>query len=117
MISLRTAKNTVFPLSWIGVSDFDGSLRFEVTEGDMGTLFTVFSDPEHTRILTRVYDEDEKTYTGYTRFKGLEQMATGGIVVRLLPADASYFAPAPAFAPQSAQPSAKPAPPATQPVA
>ena len=30
MIKLRTATGAEFPISWIGVSDFDGSLRFEV---------------------------------------------------------------------------------------
>ena len=87
MIKLRTASGAEFPISWIGVSDFDGSLRFEVlAPADLPTLFTVFSDPAQTATLTRVYDEDEKTYTGFTRFKGLEQMASGNVVVRLLPA-------------------------------
>lgn len=85
MITLITARGAAFPIAWIGVSDFDGSLRFEVTApASLAELFTVFSDPEHTATLTRVYDEDEKTYTGFTRFKGLEQMATGSVVVRLL---------------------------------
>ena len=88
MIKLRTASGAEFPISWIGVSDFDGSLRFEVLAeaGDLPNLFAVFSDPAQTATLTRVYDEDEKTYTGFTRFKGLEQMASGNVVVRLLPA-------------------------------
>ena len=57
MIKLRTATGAEFPISWIGVSDFDGSLRFEVlAPADLPTLFTVFSDPAQTATLTRVYD-------------------------------------------------------------
>ena len=84
MIVLRTAKNTKLPLEWIGVSDFDGSLRFETTETDMSRLFALFSDPSETETLTRIYDEDEKMYTGFTAFKGIERMASGNTVVRLM---------------------------------
>ena len=85
MLRLRTAKDYEIPLNWIGVSDFDGSLRFESPETDLATLFSVFSDPSHTSVLTRVFDEDEKTFSGFTAFKGIEKMATGAIVIRLLP--------------------------------
>ena len=82
MITLRTARNTVLPIEWIGVSDFDGSLRFETTETDMPRLFTIFNDKEETAVLTRIYDEDEKAYIGFTAFKGIEHMASGNTVVR-----------------------------------
>ena len=85
MIELRTAQNYTIPVNWIGVSDFDGSLRFETPETDFATLFSVFSDPEHTITLTRIFDEDEKTFSGFTAFKGLERMGTGTTVIRLLP--------------------------------
>ena len=84
MITLRTAKNTLLPIEWIGVSDFDGSLRFETAEDDLPRLFTLFNDPAETAVLTRVYDEDEKAYTGFTAFKGIERMASGNTVVRLM---------------------------------
>ena len=86
MLRLRTAKDYEIPLNWIGVSDFDGSLRFESPETDLATLFSVFSDPSHTSVLTRVFDEDEKTFSGYTAFKGIERMGTGTTVIRLMPA-------------------------------
>ncbi len=85
MIEIRTAQNYTIPVNWIGVSDFDGSLRFETPETDLATLFSVFSDPEHTITLTRIFDEDEKTFSGFTAFKGLERMASGATVIRLLP--------------------------------
>ena len=83
LITLVTAKELSLPISWIGISDFDGSLRFEVLSDDMDSLFRVFTDPEQTRSLTRVFDGDEKTFEGFTVFKGIERMADNAIVVRL----------------------------------
>ena len=85
MLILVTAQGTELPITWIGISELDGSLRFETTETNMATLFSIFSDPEHTRTLTRVFDEDRRTFAGYTGFKGIEKMMSGNIVVRLLP--------------------------------
>ena len=83
MLKLLTALGTELPITWIGISELDGSLRFETTETNMATLFSIFSDPEHTRTLTRVFDEDRRTFEGYTGFKGIEKMMSGNIVVRL----------------------------------
>ncbi len=83
MLTIETAQGTSLPLNWIGISELDGSLRFETSEPNMATLFSIFSDPEHTRTLTRVFDEDRKTFEGFTGFKGIERMGTGNIVVRL----------------------------------
>ena len=85
MLQIRTAKNYTAPLHWIGISDLDGSLRFETPETDLATLFSVFSDPAHTSTLTRVFDEDEKTFSGFMAFKGIERMANGSTVIRLMP--------------------------------
>ena len=84
MLKLRTAKNTEIPITWIGISDFDGSLRFETTETKLAELFMIFNDPEHTICLTRVFDEAEKDFEGYTFFKGIERMGNGCTVVRLM---------------------------------
>ena len=83
MLTIETAQGTSLPINWIGISELDGSLRFETSEPNMATLFSIFSDPEHTRTLTRVFDEDRKTFEGFTGFKGIEPMGTGNIVVRL----------------------------------
>ena len=85
MLKLRTAKNTEIPITWIGISDFDGSLRFETPEADMAELFRIFNDPEHTICLTRVFDEAEKDFEGFTSFKGIERMGNGCTVIRLNP--------------------------------
>ena len=84
MLKLRTAKNTEIPITWIGISDFDGSLRFETTETNLAELFMIFNDPEHTICLTRVFDEAEKDFEGFTFFKGIERMGNGCTVVRLM---------------------------------
>ena len=52
MLILVTAQGTELPITWIGISELDGSLRFETTETNMATLFSIFSDPEHTKTLT-----------------------------------------------------------------
>ena len=75
MMKLKTAKGTELPINWIGISDFDGSLRFETTEGNMAELFRIFNDPEQTICLTRVFDEAEKDFEGFTSFKGIERMS------------------------------------------
>ena len=85
MMTLRTAQKTEIPITWIGISDFDGSLRFETTETNMPELFGIFTDPEHTICLTRVFDESERDFEGFTAFKGIEKMANGNIVIRLNP--------------------------------
>ena len=84
MLELKTAKGTEVPINWIGISDFDGSLRFETTETNLAELFMIFNDPEHTICLTRVFDEAEKDFEGFTSFKGIERMGNGCTVVRLM---------------------------------
>ena len=88
MISLKTNRGTVFSIEWIGISDFDGSLRFETTDGDMPKLFAIFTDPKHTQTLKRVFDETEKSYEGFTRFKGFDRLPSGNVVIRLLKGEA-----------------------------
>ena len=84
MLRLKTAKNVEIPINWIGISDFDGSLRFETSETNLAELFRIFNDPQHTYCLTRVFDEAEKDFEGFTFFKGIERMGNGCTVVRLM---------------------------------
>lgn len=84
MLKLKTAQNYEIPITWIGISDFDGSLRFETTETNLSDLFTIFNDLEHTVLLTRVFDETGRDYEGFTAFKGIERMGNGNTVIRLM---------------------------------
>lgn len=83
MIKIVTAQGTEFSANWAGISELDGSLRFEVVESDIQTLFQIFSDREHTKELTRVFDEDRRTFEGYTRIIRIAQMPSG-IVMGLM---------------------------------
>ena len=85
MLRLKTAKNVEIPINWIGISDFDGLLRFETSETNLAELFRIFNDPQHTNCLTRVFDEAEKDFEGFTSFKGIERMGNGCTVIRLNP--------------------------------
>lgn len=84
MLTLKTAKDYEIPITWIGISDFDGSLRFETTETDMADLFMIFTDPEHTITITRIFDEESRNFEGFTVFKGIEKMSNGNTVIRLM---------------------------------
>lgn len=80
MIKIITAQGTEFNVNWMGLSELDGSLRFEVVGSDMQTLFAMFSDPEHTSKLKRVFDEDTLEFEGYTRIIRAAQMPTGIVI-------------------------------------
>jgi len=86
MIILRTNSQKEYPIEWIGIADFDGCLRFEVTDAAdrMPELFAAFSDPNETETLTRVFDEDERVFTGFTRFKGMDLKPSGNLVIALM---------------------------------
>ena len=93
MLTIETAQATSFPISWAGVSDLDGSRRFEVIGAEMPILFSIFTDREHTKTLTRVFDEDRRTFEGSASFSsvltgslainwhylGLETITIGGV--------------------------------------
>ncbi len=86
MILLKTAANKTYSIEWIGISDFDGCLRFEIIDAadNMAELFATFTDPNETETLTRVFDEDERVFTGFTGFKGMDLKASGNVVVTLM---------------------------------
>ena len=82
---IRTAKGAEFPLEWDGVSMIDGALRLSFREVDADTLHTAFRDPEATKTLTRIWDGQESTYTGFSRYLGFNVMPNGETVVVLGP--------------------------------
>ena len=82
---LLTAEAVEIPLLWIGVSDIDGSLRFETTETNISWLVSIFTAEKHTVCLTRFFGTDAKDFYGFTQLKGIERMKGGTTVVRLLP--------------------------------
>ena len=63
---IKTAKGRELPILWIGVADIDESLQ-------------------ETAVITRIYDGVEKTFTGFTRFKGIDVTGHATTVISLMP--------------------------------
>ena len=83
MIQLKTAKNELFEIEWAGVSTIDGALRFGTRSVDTARLLAVFTNPENCSVLTRVFDGEEKTFEGYTVFRGITIDYDGITIVAL----------------------------------
>lgn len=82
MQKLITATKKEFSVKWCAVSTFDNALRFEVVNSPIANILSVVMNPEETETLICVFDEDETVFTGYTQFKGVEQMR-GSVIVSL----------------------------------
>ena len=80
MLKLITATNKTYPVNWAALSHLDGSLRFEVSSGDFAELYRVFTDPTETETLTRVFDENETVFEGYTDLFRIERMPSGVVI-------------------------------------
>ena len=83
MQTIKTATGKEFEISWAGVATIDEVFRFELKNSDMGTSFTVFSNPVETETLTHYFDNIPKEYIGYTTLRGVAMDMQGGIVVSL----------------------------------
>lgn len=93
---LKTNSGKLYEINWIGVADFDGVLRFELTDMAyysenpellINHIVSVFTNPEETKKLIRVFPElqDEKIFNGFTKFKGLDMKSDDNIVISLWP--------------------------------
>ena len=83
MQKLITATRREFSVKWCGVSAFDNALRFEVVNNTMTNILSTFMNPAETETLMYMFDENETVYTGYTQFKGVDQMR-GSVIVSLM---------------------------------
>jgi hypothetical protein len=83
MIKIETTKGKNFQIEWAGVSSIDGVLRFAVVNTELTEILATFTVPENCKELTRVFDEDRKTFTGYTVFRGVQINYDGSIVVSM----------------------------------
>lgn len=79
-----TASGIRFRVLWCGLSTIDRALRFEIVNSTMMNVLSVFMNPAETEKLTYTFDEQETVFEGFTRFKGIEQNATGTITVALM---------------------------------
>lgn len=83
MIKLITSNGEEFNLAWIGIANLDGALRFGIMDSNVADIFQCFSNPENCTRLTRIFDENELVYEGYTNFRGFVVNYDGTIVVTL----------------------------------
>ncbi len=84
MITLETRTGKVFQIAWAGVSGVDGAFRFAVIGATMQACYQVFSDPSETETLTRVFDEDRRSFEGYSVLKAVDLQFNGIIIVALV---------------------------------
>ena len=83
MIMLRTANNEEFQIAWAGVATIDGVFRFAVINANIQDVFTAFSNPENCSTLTRVFDNQETEFSGYSVFRGVTVNYDGSVTVAL----------------------------------
>ena len=88
MKHLVTATGAVCPLSWAGISELDGILRFECFGSSLRDVFSIFADPQQTALLTiSSAISGRSVFTGYTLI-GIEKTETGTVVRMSPPASA-----------------------------
>lgn len=83
MITLKTYKGEEFEIEWIGVATLDGALRFGIKNADITKLLATFTKPENCTVLTRSFDGEDKTFEGYTVFRGITIDYDGTTIVAL----------------------------------
>lgn len=84
MQKIITATGKEFKIEWCGPSTIDFALRFAIVESDMLEVMQTFVNPEETGTLTHVFDDNETTFNGYTKFKGVDLKPDGSIIVALM---------------------------------
>lgn len=84
MIEIVTAKEKRFPVTTAAVGSIDGSLGISLPDTPLQEAIAVFTDPEETAVLTRVWDDAERvSFEGYTDFAGIMKSPAGSVHVTL----------------------------------
>lgn len=84
MIEIITATDKRFPVTTAAIGSIDGSLGISLTDTPLQEAIAVFTDPEETAVLTRVWDNKERVaFEGYTDFAGIMKSPAGGVHVTL----------------------------------
>lgn len=83
MITLIIPNGEEFEIEWIGVATLDGALRFGIKNADITKLLATFTKPENCTVLTRSFDGEDKTFEGYTVFRGITIDYDGTTIVAL----------------------------------
>lgn len=83
MRTISTVSGTVFPELWDGISTIDGALRISIVDASVDDVHNAFKRPEETATLIRDIDGAQSVYTGFTKYRGFQVLASGEIVVTL----------------------------------
>ena len=83
MITIRTAKGEEFKIAWAGVATIDGVLRFAVVGAELPAIIEAFTNPDNCAQLTRVFDNNEMTFDGYTVFRGVQIQYDDSVIVSM----------------------------------
>lgn len=83
MITIKTVNNDVFEIAWAGVATIDGVLRFAILNANLIDVMTAFTNPVNCTILTRIFDENEKEFTGFTVFRGIQIAYDNSVIVSM----------------------------------
>lgn len=83
MITIKTVNNDVFEIAWAGVATIDGVLRFAILNANLIDIMTVFTNPTNCETLTRIFDENEKEFVGYTVFRGIQVAFDNSVIVSM----------------------------------
>lgn len=83
MRTISTVSGKTFPELWDGISTIDGALRISIVDATVDDVHNAFKSPEETETLVRDIDGAQSVYTGFTKYRGFQVLASGEIVVTL----------------------------------
>lgn len=83
MRTISTVSGKTFPELWDGISTIDGALRISIVDASIDAVHDAFKRPEETATLVRDIDGAQSVYTGFTKYRGFQVLASGEIVVTL----------------------------------
>ena len=83
MIELQTSGGDSFQIEWAGVASIDGVLRFAIVGAELSKIMEAFTKPENCTTLTRVFDNDEQAFVGYSVFRGVQIAYDGSVIVSM----------------------------------
>lgn len=83
MISIKAANGDLYTILWAGVANTDGILRFAIINADASSIFETFGNPANCGTLTRIFDNIEQQFAGYTVFRGMQINFDGSVIVSM----------------------------------
>ena len=83
MQKVTAANGDEYNISWIGVANLDGALRFGIVGGELANIMGTFTNPNNCAVITRTFDENYFSYEGYTVFRGVRINYNGEIIVTM----------------------------------